>query len=139
MIIIIDILLFAITEFSRIFIESMNKEEITFKSQYILQSLAKIDPGFTYNITHDTDNNVTGIVWMTSYMRDNFEIFGNNISIDVIKSQVCNVKRCCHIAPVALNKVVKINIVCEDFVISETYDAYYFILNSIVKMCSGRK
>ena len=90
MIIIIDILPFAITEFSQIFIESMNKEEITFKSQYILQSLAKIDPGFTYNIAHGSDKNVTGIEWMTSYMRDNFEKFGNNISIDVMKSQVYN-------------------------------------------------
>ena len=50
MIIIIDIIPFAITEFSRIVIESMNKDEITFISQYILQSLAKIDPGFAYNI-----------------------------------------------------------------------------------------
>ena len=73
MIIIIYILPFAITEFSRIFIDSMNKEEITFKSQYILQSLAKIDPGSNYNITYDSDKNNTGIVWMTSYMRDNFE------------------------------------------------------------------
>ena len=70
----------------------MNKEEITFKSQYILQSLAKIDPGFTYNITHDLDKNVTDVVWMVSYMRDNFETFGNNISIDVMKLQVCNAK-----------------------------------------------
>ena len=62
MIIIIDILPFAITEFSRIFIESMNKEGITFKCQYILKSIAKIDPEFTYNITHDCDNNITGIV-----------------------------------------------------------------------------
>ena len=53
MIIIIDISPFAITEFNRIFIESMNKEDKTFKNQSILQSLAKIDPGFTYNITHD--------------------------------------------------------------------------------------
>ena len=107
MIIIIDILPFAITEFSRIFIESMNKEEITFKSQYILQSLAKIDPGFTYTITHYSDKNVTGIVWMTSYMHDNFEKFGNDISIDVIKSQVCNAKKFCYIAPIVLNEVGK--------------------------------
>ena len=64
----------------------MNKDEISVKSQYILQLLAKIDPGSTYNITHDSDNNVTGIVWMTSYMRDNFERFGNNISIDITRS-----------------------------------------------------
>ena len=51
----------------------MNKEERTFKSQYILQSFAKFDVGFTYNITHDSDNNVTGIVLKKSYMRDNYE------------------------------------------------------------------
>ena len=85
----------------------MNKDEITFKSQYILQSLVKIDPGFTYNITHDSDNNVTGIVWMTSYMRDNFKIFGNNISIGVMKSQVCNAIFFGYIARVVLNEVGK--------------------------------
>ena len=115
MINIIDVLPFAITEFSRIFIESMNKEEITYKSQYILQSLAKIDPGFTYNITHGSDKNVTCIAWMTSYMRNNFEKFGNNISIDVMKSQVCNAKKFCYIAPIVLNEVGKINVVCEGF------------------------
>ena len=52
----INISPFTITEFSRIFIESINKEDTSFKSQYILQSLAKIDPGCTYNITHDSDN-----------------------------------------------------------------------------------
>ena len=83
----------------------MNKDEITFKSQYILQLLAKIDPGFAYNITHDSDNNIKGIVWMISYMRNNFERFGNNISIDVMKSQVCNAKFFCYIAPVVLNEV----------------------------------
>ena len=86
----------------------MNKEGIIFKSQYILQSSAKIDPGFTYNIIHDSDKNVTGILWMTSYMRENFEKFGNNISIDVMKSQVCNVNIFCYIAPVVLNEVGKI-------------------------------
>ena len=116
----------------------MNKDEITFKSQYMVQSLAKIGPGFTYNITHDADNNVTGIVWMISYMRDNFERFGNNISVDVMKSQLCNAKKYNYIAPVVLNEVANINVVCEGFVISETYDAYCFILNSIFKMCSRR-
>ena len=70
----------------------MKKEDITFKRQYTLYSLAKIDPSFAYNITNDSDNNVTGVVWMKSYIRENFQIFGNNISIDVMKPQVCNVK-----------------------------------------------
>ena len=40
----------------------MNQEDITFKSQYILQSLVTIDSDFIYHITHDSVNNITGIV-----------------------------------------------------------------------------
>ena len=72
---------------------------------------------------------------MTSYMRDNIERFGNNISINVMKSQVCNKKKNCYIDPGVLNEVGKINVVCEGFVISETHDVYCFILNSLFKMC----
>ena len=61
----------------------MNQEDITFKRRYILQSLATIDLEFTYNITYDSDNNVTAFVWMTSYMRENFERCDNNLSIDL--------------------------------------------------------
>ena len=54
-----------------------NHDDKIFESQYILESLATIDSGFIYKITHDSTNNSTDIVWMTSHMRDNFEIFGN--------------------------------------------------------------
>ena len=57
----------------------MNQDEISFKSQFILESLAKKDLGFIFNLAHDSDNKVTGIVWMTSYMRDNFERFSDYI------------------------------------------------------------
>ena len=48
-----------------------------FKSQYLLESLVMMDSGFTFNLLHDNENNVTGIVWMISYIRDNFKRFGN--------------------------------------------------------------
>ena len=63
-------LTFAITEFSDAFTKVMNRDDVSFKSQYILEKLAHVDKGFTFNITHDLNNKVTGIVWMTSYMRD---------------------------------------------------------------------
>ena len=91
----------------------MNRDDVSFKSQYILENLAHLDKGFTYNITHDSNNKVTGIVWMTSYMRDNFERFGNYLSIDVMRSSVCNAKEFCNIAPVVLNEIRRINVVCE--------------------------
>ena len=85
-----DILTFAITEFSDIFTTVINRDDISFKSQYILEKLAHIDKDFTFNMTHDLNNKVTGIVWMTSYMRDTFERFGNYVSIDVMSSYVSN-------------------------------------------------
>ena len=63
---------------------------------------------------------------MTSYTRDNFERFGNYLSIDVMRSSICNAKEFCYIDPVVLNEIGKINVVCEGFVITETHDAYNF-------------
>ena len=122
-----DMLSFAISNFSDTFIESMNQDEISFKSQFILESFAKKDPGFTLTLTHDSDNKVIGIVWMTSYMRDNFERFGDYISIDVMHSSICNAKGFCYIALVINNELEKSNVVCKGFVISETHDVYTFV------------
>ena len=63
----------------------MNQNDVSFKSYSILKKLASIDKGFTYNITHYSNNKITDIVWMTSYMRDNFERFGNYLSINVMR------------------------------------------------------
>ena len=52
----------------------------------------------------------------------NFDNLSNNLSIDVMKTQVYNAKEFCYIAPVVLNEIGKINVVCKDFIISETYD-----------------
>ena len=136
--IITDILSFAISDFSDTFINSINQNDIIFKIQYILEFLASKNPGFTFNLTHNNDDKITGIVWMTSYMRVNIERFGNYISIDIIHLSVCNAKNFCYIAPVIKNEVGKIHVVCEGFAISETHDAYTFFLDSLFKMCPLR-
>ena len=103
---------FAITGFSDAFTKAMNRDDVSFKSQYILEKLAHIDKSFTFNITYDLNNKVTGIVWITSYMRDNFERFGNYLSIDVMKSSISNSSELCYMAPVVLNEIERINVVC---------------------------
>ena len=100
---------FAIFKFSDTFVKSMNRKDVSFKSQYMLGNLASIDKGFTYNITHDSNNKLTGTVYIISYTRDNFERFGNYFSIDVMKSSVCIAKDFCYIAPVVLNKIGQIS------------------------------
>ena len=126
-----DILTFAITEFSDTFTKKMNRDDVSFKSQYILEKLVHIDKGFTFITIRDLNNKVTGIVWMTSYMKDNFERFRNYLFIDVMRSSVSNAKEFCYIAPVVLHKIGRINVVCEGFVITESYDAYTFILEPL--------
>ena len=60
--IITDMLLFEISAFSNTFIKAMNQDAVIFKSQFILESLAKKDPGFTFNLAHESNNKITGIV-----------------------------------------------------------------------------
>ena len=74
---------------------------------------------------------------MTSYTRDNFERFGNYLSIDVMKSSICNAKEFCYIDPFVLNEIGNINVVYEGFVITETHDAYDF-LKSLFQMSTSR-
>ena len=116
----------------------MNQDNGLFKSQYILKSLTSIDPGFIFNLAHNNDNNVTGIIWMTFYMRDNFVRFGNYLSIDVMHLSICNAKEYCCIVPVVNNEIEKINIVWEGFFITEKYNAYTFILELLFKVCPLR-
>ena len=78
----------------------MNEEVISFKSQYILEMLSSTDKGFTYNITYDSNNDVTSIIWITLFVRDNFERLGIYLSIDIMRSSVCNTKKICYIASV---------------------------------------
>ena len=68
---------------------------------------------------------------MTSYMRDNVERFGKYLSIDMMRSSICNAKEFCYIVPVVSNKIGKINVLCEESVITETHDVYTFILESL--------
>ena len=70
--------------------------------------MSSVDPGFTFNLAHDNDNNRTGFVWMTSYLCDNFGGFSNYLSIDIMYSSICNTKEFCYIAPVVKNEIGKI-------------------------------
>ena len=110
----------------------MSQYDFSFESQYSLERSASIDKRFAYNITHYSNNKVTGIVWMTSYTRDNFELFGKYLSIDEMRSSICNAKKSCNIALVVLNEIGKIYIVCEGFFITETRGAYAFYFRILI-------
>ena len=119
---------FATFEFSDTLVKSMNQDKTLFNSQHILVSLASISPSFVFDLAHDNDYNVIGIVWMISYMHDKFKRFSNNLSIDVMSSSIYTI-----FPPVVKNGIIKINVVCERFVINEAHDAYTFILELLLR------
>ena len=82
--IIIDIISFVISDFSQAFLKSMNREVVFFKKWYILETLSSVDKGFTHNITYNSNNDVSGVVWMASCIRDNFDRSRNDLHIDVM-------------------------------------------------------
>ena len=71
-------------------------------------------------------------------MRDNFQRFGNYLSIDVMRLSICIAKKISYIAPVILNEIGKTNVVYERFFITETHYTYTFILELLFKMSTSR-
>ena len=52
----LDITSFTISDFTDVFIKSINQEDISFKRQYILENVASIGKGFIYNVAYDSNN-----------------------------------------------------------------------------------
>ena len=69
----------------------------------ILEKLATIDPGFTYNFCVDKSNKITGFVWMTKVIQSNLFRFGSFISVDFTKRKT-DVHLWPYIGPVAMNE-----------------------------------
>ena len=76
------------------------------KFMAILEKLASIDSGFTYNFCVDKLNKINGFVWMTSVMRSNLYCFGSFISEDFMKRRT-NVHLWPYIGPVVMNELKK--------------------------------
>ena len=51
---------------------------------------------------------------------------------------VCNAMEFCYTIPVIKNEIGKINAVYEGFIISETHDAYIFVLDLLFMTCPLR-
>ena len=58
----LDIKSFTVSDFTDVCIKSINQEDISFKRQYILENVASIGKGFTYNVDYDSNNSDIRIV-----------------------------------------------------------------------------
>jgi hypothetical protein len=103
--------------------ESMAKSSKVKAVDEYLHSLKLADKGFDYRISFSPDGVFSGVVWVTSHMRWNYENCGFCIFLDAMKRQQ-NALDWPYISVVVLNGYKKIGNACESVSCSERIVAY---------------
>ena len=116
-----------------VYFSYLNDDKSHFKLFAYLDRLSSIDRGFTYNISTDSEGNMTGFCWMTSTMRSHFERYHNCIFLDTMRRKT-NVHLWPYISIVIVNDMGEAQPVIEGFVTSELDEAYMFVINSALEM-----
>ena len=88
-----------------------------------METLKAKDKDFCYQILADSDGEITGCLWMTSTMRNNFELFGSYISVDAMKRDI-NILLWPYMAVTMLNEMGNVCVGCEGIMLSEREEAY---------------
>ena len=128
-----DILDEAIHCVDDIYCSFMNEKSTDISLFRILESIGKISPGFTYAFSRDEDDRLTGVVWMTSVMRSNFERYSQFICIDAMKKKT-NVSLFPYMSITVLDEMNKVQVCCEALVMQERKEAYTFMIRLALSM-----
>ena len=103
--------------------ETLNNPSDIWEVEQYLENLKKEDAGFDYRISRQCDGRPTGIVWVTSAMRYNYEVGGFCIFLDAMKRQQNNIDWP-YISVVVLNNMKKVANACEALTCAERLDGY---------------
>jgi hypothetical protein len=115
-------------------------EDAVFKFVDYLELIAERAKGFTYKLAENSTGNkrqLTGVVWMTATMRRNFELFGDYISLDMMKWGL-NTLHWPYNAVAMYNELRKICITCEGMLCGEQVEMYQFISSFLAKSVPGQ-
>ena len=99
-----------------------NREDMWHAEQY-LRSLKRVDPGFDYRIAKQNDGRPTGVVWVTSFMRYNYESSGFCLFLDAMSRQQNDINWP-YLSVVVLNNMKKVGNACEAISCVEILDSY---------------
>ena len=116
-----------------VFYNFLNDDQCSFKLISYLESLSKIDCGFTYNISLDEKNNMTVFTWMTSVMQYHFERYHTVIFLNAMKRRT-NIHLWPYLSIVIVNDLGESQPVFESIMMAEANESYVFLLTSPFKM-----
>ena len=123
-----------VTECAReVYFSYLNDESCSFKLFKYFDDLSKMGSGFTYNYCTDSEDNLTGICWMTAHMISHFELYHSCIFLDAMRRKT-NVHLWPYMSIVVVNEIGEAHPVIEAIVMSEIDEAYKFLVQSALSM-----
>jgi|GEM_PF-4980773 len=99
----------------------------------LLQKAYAEDDGFDYRIGRDTLGNVTAIVWQDGIMRGHCTRLLDVVMLDMMKRQQNSIDWP-YCGPVLITGENKIATACEAIIVTESIDAYAFVMNATYEM-----
>ena len=102
-----------------------------------MQLMKQNNKGFQYQFLENNVGTITGCVWQTAVMRDNFERFGGYICIDAMKRHI-NTLDWPYISVVMNNELNNVCVACEAILFAERIEGYKSIINFILKNTNKR-
>ena len=108
---------------SEMLMDTIHNPGNVWEAEQLMKQLKRIDPGFDYRIARQNDNKPTGIVWVTTYMRRNYELGGFCLFLDAMKRQQNDIDWP-YMSVVVLNSMKQIANACEALTCAEKIDAY---------------
>jgi hypothetical protein len=103
-----------------------------------LENMKHESVGFDYRMSFSAEGKVNGIVWMTKPMRGDWIRYGDIVQLDAQRKQV-NELKWPYIGPVVVTNENTVAVICESLVVSETFDAYKFVMCSLEDMEPRRR
>lgn len=117
--------------------ESLDHSYSRFMVGTYMQKLKSCDPGFKYKVFYANDDDMTGYVYQTSDMRRNFELYGNFISVDMMKRQQNNLEWP-YFGPVVVDGNNSVRVIGEACVVGESHEAYEAVLDVLFSFTPNR-
>jgi len=103
--------------------DSLKNEDDTWIVKKLMHSLKTSDDGFDYRISTDIKGRPSGVVWVTSTMRFNYEQYVFCLFLDSMKRELNDLKWP-YISVVVIDSYQKVRCACEAIVSSERIEAY---------------
>ncbi len=122
---------------------SVSKEGELFSFIEYLELIKSKAKGFAYQLAEMPSNTsqwgkkLIGVIWQTSTMRRNFELFGDFVGLDMMKRGI-NTLLWPYFSLAMYDEMKKVCIGCEGILCGEREDMYQFACNFMKSHCPGR-